>query len=1133
MAVKSESLQRKVSLDTPLSTLFVLNWEIALYVALFVIAVITRFYDLGARVMSHDESLHTLYSWNLYAGKGYQHDPLMHGPFLFHINALIYFLFGDNDFTARVSTALFGVTLVILPYWFRPWLGRLGALSASIIILISPGLLYYSRYIRHDIFISVWTTLMILALFQYMRTRASRWLFIGAAAVAFMLSTKEVAFIHGFIGFTFILLAWMWENLSKSWRQLVTYGLVGLIVLLALAVTYMAIRADVLTVTPAEGEEGGFNPWSYIDVMIMITELLIGTLIVQLGVDRTNRPVTAALKSLNERLPDIIKAVILAAIIFTLLYTTFFSNIAGLGTGTVGAVSYWLSQQEVQRGGQPWYYYLFLVPLYEFLPMLVGVIGGLAYIDRKVPKLWVVLAAVIFPELVYSVPNEIAQPWRVILAVSISALAIAILTLRYFGLFQRNSQPFPAHTDAGPSKDFPPDGKRQTDLLPQSVWPSDGGTFAAFAIYWTLVAFAVYSWAGEKMPWLTVHMTLPLIFLAAHVIQTALKKLNWSEIQQKGGLILGGASLLVIPALATLVTAQPFRSQSLQSINETLQFIAALIVLLALAAVIWYYGRQIGRAQAQRTVFAAVLLVLTLLTIRFAWLLSYVNYDYVNEMLVYAHASPDVKIALNQIDDISRRTVGDKMIKVAYDNDSTWPLEWYMREYPNRAYYGENPTREALDAPVVIVGAANESKVKPFLGDKYIRFRYRLVWWPIEDYKGQTPNKLWQNYVAGSPPENPLTDTAADQTTRREIVRQNWQKLFKIIFYRDYEDYELNEWPFVHRFYVYVRKDVLNDIWDYQSGPIQLAQTTSLDPYEGKRTETDALTVWGSNGSGDGQFVTPRNLAVGSDGSIYVADSGNHRIQVFDKDGNFLLKWGSEGAQPGQFSEPWGIAVAEDGTVFVADTWNHRIQAFTSTGQFLRAFGSFVNVQNDPQAETGKFWGPRDIAIDAQGNLYVTDTGNKRIQKFTSTGEFLQMWGGGGIIPGSFEEPVGIDIDSQGNIYVADTWNRRIQKFDINFNPIAQWDVVGWESESVVNKPYLAVDPENRVIISDPEGYRLIAYTNTGEVLVTWGQYGQDLASMALPTGFDFDREGHLLVADSDNNRIMKFLVPTIEPSGQ
>ena len=90
-------IKKKIGLNTPILSTFTLNWELTLYAILFVLAVVSRLYDVGARVMSHDESLHALFSWNLYAGKGYAHDPMMHGPFLFHITALMYFLFGDNS----------------------------------------------------------------------------------------------------------------------------------------------------------------------------------------------------------------------------------------------------------------------------------------------------------------------------------------------------------------------------------------------------------------------------------------------------------------------------------------------------------------------------------------------------------------------------------------------------------------------------------------------------------------------------------------------------------------------------------------------------------------------------------------------------------------------------------------------------------------------------------------------------------------------------------------------------------------------------------------------------------------------------------------------------------------------------
>ncbi len=1056
MTIQTESIKKKTILDMPILANLTLNWEFVLYLTFFVLAVASRLYNMGDRGMSHDESLHALYSWKLYAGQGYQHDPMMHGPFLFHINALMYFLFGDNDFTARIAPALFGMILVMLPYWFRPWLGKIGALAASFMILISPGLAYYSRYIRHDPFISVWTAIMVLAMFQYMRTRANKWIYIEAATISFMLTTMETAYIHGFIWVTFVGLTWLWETLPKSARQILEYGLIVGILLVGIFGAFL-VQATTLMLPGTE-----INLVEHIPAVITLMIMLIAALLTKLGADLQNQPVTNGLKSLQTRLPELGKAALLATVIFTLFFTTFFSNIGGLYTGSIGALQYWLNQHGVQRGGQPWFYYLMLEPLYEFLPLLVAMVGSLVYIIR--------------------------------------------------------GKGFPSHVEK-PTLNSDPDLEIQN---PKSKIqnPSDGGTFISFAIYWAISAFAIYSWAGEKMPWLTVHITLPLVFVAAHVIQSGLDNLNWTEIRQKGGFVLGGAILLVMPALVALSSVNaPFRSQSLQSIEDTSKFIAAMVVLTTLAVVIVQVVRQMGLALARQVTFMTLLVLLSLLTIRTTWMFNYINYDYVSEPMVYAHASPDVKLALGQIDEISRRTVGDKMIKVAYDNDSTWPLEWYMREYPNRAYYGDNPNRDSLDAPIVIVGAANESKVKPYLGDKYTRFNYRLVWWPLEEYKNITPQSLWENYVTG-------TASETDENVRRDTVRKNRESLWKIVFYRQYQNYKLSEWPFVHRFYLYIRNDVLNQVWDYQSGPVKLTQAISLDPYQGKHVQATALTSWGSSGTADGQFNTPRNLAVATDGKIYVADSGNHRIQVFDKDGNFLFKWGSNGAAKNQFNEPWGIAVNKDGQVFVADTWNHRVEVFTDKGEFVREFGTFANAQSNPETDADKFWGPRGLATDAEGNVYVTDTGNKRVQKFTADGKLIHVWGGGGIVAGKFEEPVGIGLDKQGNIYVADTWNERVQKFDANFNPLADWKVVGWEGEGIFNKPFLAVDAQNRVVISDPERYRLIAYSDKGDLLGTWGEYGRDLSAFALPTGLVFDNEGNLLVADADNNRIMKFAMP-------
>ena len=151
-----------------LARAYSINWEAVAYFVIFVAAILTRFVNLGARVMSHDESLHTRYSYNLYHDGSYQHTPLMHGPLLFHVTALMYFLFGDNDFTARLYPAILGVLIVLSPYLFRRWLGRTGALLTSIMFLISPLLMYYNRYIREDTPAIFFTLVMVYALLMYL-----------------------------------------------------------------------------------------------------------------------------------------------------------------------------------------------------------------------------------------------------------------------------------------------------------------------------------------------------------------------------------------------------------------------------------------------------------------------------------------------------------------------------------------------------------------------------------------------------------------------------------------------------------------------------------------------------------------------------------------------------------------------------------------------------------------------------------------------------------------------------------------------------------------------------------------------------------------------------------------------------
>src|SRR5579884_2409708 len=116
------------------------HWELAAYCAIVLAGFLIRIWDVGARAMHHDESLHAYYSWQLYAGHGYSYDPLMHGPLQFEVVPIFYLLFGVGQFSARLFAVLCGTALVFVPYFLRRYITRPGALFASVMIAVSPAM---------------------------------------------------------------------------------------------------------------------------------------------------------------------------------------------------------------------------------------------------------------------------------------------------------------------------------------------------------------------------------------------------------------------------------------------------------------------------------------------------------------------------------------------------------------------------------------------------------------------------------------------------------------------------------------------------------------------------------------------------------------------------------------------------------------------------------------------------------------------------------------------------------------------------------------------------------------------------------------------------------------------------------
>src|SRR5437879_9029021 len=200
--VEDRPKRRRYSVEIPIDP------EYLPFIGLMFVGLVLRFWDLGAKAFHHDESLHAFYSWRLYDGQGYVHDPMMHGPLLFELNALAYLLFGASDFTARLVPALFGVALIGLPFLLRHELGRSGAIAAAVLFTVSPAFLYFSRFIRHDIYVDFFTLLLVIGVFRYLATGQKNWFYPTCVSAALLFATKEDFFISGFIPFVFLLGCW-------------------------------------------------------------------------------------------------------------------------------------------------------------------------------------------------------------------------------------------------------------------------------------------------------------------------------------------------------------------------------------------------------------------------------------------------------------------------------------------------------------------------------------------------------------------------------------------------------------------------------------------------------------------------------------------------------------------------------------------------------------------------------------------------------------------------------------------------------------------------------------------------------------------------------------------------------------
>ncbi|MGA2285998.1 MAG: flippase activity-associated protein Agl23 [Dehalococcoidia bacterium] len=796
----------------------VARWELVVLLAILAVAALLRFWDLGARTFHGDEAITAGFSWQLADGRGYIHNPLTHGPFQFLGTALVFVLFGDSDYTARVLPALFGTALVGLPFFLRGHLGRTGAIVSALLLAVSPTLLYFSRFAREDIYIAFFTLAMFICIWRYLQQPRRLYLYMIAALLALTFATKEVAYIivallmvyldllaarelakqtfgeatpdaitdsgsessqpshyellgladdasvkdirrayrrlakgqrgdgargieqaftvlsdagkrqsynrrlakmraavgrpdasaptgvvpqlrraavhAAFLPATPVLLAF-WPLLRPLRRRLRldVFPRAGHLIMLVGCLT-LPLFAAAVEKLPFVGDRGAANPAAEVPVMHATVLTLLA--------------VAFLFGFLWRRQVWLASAAIFWAI-FIFFFTSFFTNANGFWSGTWGSLDYWLGQQGVGLGSEPGYYYFMLLPVYEFLPLVFA------------------LGTVIFCFL---------RGKRSQRLIALAALGV-VIALAMVGAQMPLIGPYRA--EAG----------FVTIIAAMLVLPMDPLT--RFLLYWTLSALFAFTVAGEKMPWLNVHIALPLALLAGRSI----------------GRLISGLELRV--ALPPLRRWAPLAFASLSTALAAGLFVLAgaergpaiagwLLVAAALLTVLWS-GRSLSLQAGLRIAATALGAALLVFTVRASVLSSWGHPNLLKnantlasrdrgdtpiELLDFVQTSPDVPVVRDAIDAVAAASGEGDHLPIVIDatDDFSWPWAWYLRKYDNLTIQNIDKDYTPPPGSVVLAKWQDNSylKIDPTLFTEGTRYHHR--WWFPTDYRGLSSSQV-------------------------------------------------------------------------------------------------------------------------------------------------------------------------------------------------------------------------------------------------------------------------------------------------------------------------------------------------------------------------------------------------------
>jgi 4-amino-4-deoxy-L-arabinose transferase-like glycosyltransferase len=768
-----------------------LSLEVALYALIIGFAIFTRFWDLSFRALHHDEGVHAYYAWRLFNGQGYDQEPWKHGPFLYHIQALVFWIFGDSDQTVRVSTAIFGVLVCLLPLGLRRELGRWGSLTAAFLLAISPMFLYFSRFLREDIFVAFATLALFVCLVRFIHRPRPVWWYTGMLSLAMLFCTKEVSFFYLAL-FGGFLLAWLcWQLAPRLLLILGGYALLALVIFFFTMGLYPPppIPFDTVSGDLIRQYIGSLitHPVFWIFIVLSVvgvgvygfafyevaaarrqfmisrgwagSEISLGRAL--FAPYRQPRTVAYAAAWLGRHWRVTLTGLGLAFAFYFILFTGFFTNIPQGSVGLFSGLWYWMAQQGVARGNQPWFYYFFMLPLYEPLALVFGTVAGGLILVRafryglRRPHKTVWLPVSELGRVGRSSPTDGSEDSEDELdpnpAESLAGLDPAAQSE---SLVEVEVAVRPAGNAIWP-------GRRRREDHPYLV--------LLLLVSWAFGGLAFYTWASEKMPWLTVQVVLPFILLAAYLMDSV-----WSGIEeyfqsgahrqvvilgirskvffwcQVGGLVFTG--FLFYMTLLNLTATQENLAASPGRFDWLTVYIPPVIALLFFTALFSFIGLKVALKVCGAVAFG----FLTYFLLHTGFTYAFDHGDVALEMGVYTQTTPDVYQVVKELDKVSTVLSAQKqlmpsderaypsainnlkLLPVLYDDDLRTPLDFYLRDYTNRRrvvdFTPANTNQLNLaDYPVIMVADAKQNTLddtqKKTLADNYVARHYTFQYW--------------------------------------------------------------------------------------------------------------------------------------------------------------------------------------------------------------------------------------------------------------------------------------------------------------------------------------------------------------------------------------------------------------------